>query len=122
MQNLGFHILLPANHYTNVNSMHLCFPIKILKLTDPTQNIRADLITVNNFFAHWIKELKIQKYGNDIHILPMNNPLKLYRYSEAILKHLPKDLLKTFGKTMLYSKKKVLYNETSTDSQTITQT
>ena len=78
MQNIEFHILLSANDYMNLNSMHLCFPIKVLKSTNPTQNIRTDLIIVNNFLAHWIKELNIQRYDDDIQILPTNNPLETY--------------------------------------------
>ena len=78
MQNIEFHILLPANDYINLNSMHLCFPIRVLKSTNPTQNIRTDLIIVNNFLAHWIKELNIQRYDDDIQILPTNNPLETY--------------------------------------------
>lgn len=32
---------------------------------------------------------------------------ELYRYSDAILKHMPKDALETFENTLLYSRKKV---------------
>ena len=48
MQNLEFHLLLIANHYTNSNSLHLCFSIKIKKVTNANNNIGDDLITVNN--------------------------------------------------------------------------
>ena len=51
MQNLEFHLLLTANHYTNPNSLHLCFPIKKKKkkLTNANDDIDDDLMTVNNF-------------------------------------------------------------------------
>ena len=61
IQNLQFPLLLPANQYTNLNSLHLCFLIKISKRTDVAQNIRDNLITVSNFFVHWMKELNIHE-------------------------------------------------------------
>lgn len=36
-----------------------------------------------------------------------NNVTNMFRYSDAIAKHIPKDVLKTFQKTPLYSKKKL---------------
>ena len=54
MENLEFQIMLINNYYTNPNSAHFCFPMKIKK--QPTMINDAerdtDLITVNNFFAH----------------------------------------------------------------------
>ena len=64
MKNLDFQILLTDNYYTNPNSMHLCFPMKIKKLSDD-DNIDADVITINNFFAHFIKEINVTKHGNE---------------------------------------------------------
>ena len=49
MENLEFLILLTSNYYTNSNSIHICFLMKITKATDETDNIDTDLITVNNF-------------------------------------------------------------------------
>ena len=43
MENLDFQILLTDNYYTNPNSMHLCFPMKIKKLSDSDADIDADL-------------------------------------------------------------------------------
>lgn len=37
-----------------------------------------------------------------------NNATGIYRYLDAIFKHMPKDVLKTFEKTILDSKKKVI--------------
>ena len=45
---------------------------------------------VNNFFAHWIKEIDIKHLGDDIPILPTTNTINIYRYSDAMLKHLSK--------------------------------
>ena len=41
--------------------------------TDDNNNIAAGLVTVNNFFAHLIKEVDIKKNGDDIPILPLTN-------------------------------------------------
>ena len=64
-------------------------------------------ITVNNFFAHWIKEIDIKKYGDNIPILPLSNTVNIYRYSNTMLKHMLKKVLKTLEKFLLCSKKKV---------------
>ena len=45
--------------------MHICFPEKIRKATDDDTDIDTDLITVNNVFAHLIKEINITKHAND---------------------------------------------------------
>ena len=50
MEQLDFQILLTENYYVNPNSMHICFPIKIMKKSDNIAHIDGDLITVNNFF------------------------------------------------------------------------
>ena len=50
MGNLDFQIILTDSYYTNPNSMHICFPMKIKKSSDEDSDIDTDLITVNNFF------------------------------------------------------------------------
>ena len=65
MEKLEIHIMLTNNYYTNPNNMHICFPTKIKEATNNDANIDTDVITVNNFFAHLIKEVNITKYGND---------------------------------------------------------
>ena len=65
MENLDFQILLTDNYYTNPNSMHLCFPMKIRKATNKDADIDGnmmkdadiddDLKTVNNFCELLIK-------------------------------------------------------------------
>ena len=62
---------------------------------------------MNNFFAHWIKEIDIKRLGDDIHILPTTNTIDIYKYFNAMLKHLPKKALKVIENDLLYSKKKV---------------
>lgn len=108
-QNLEFNVILPANHYANFNSMHFCFPIKIKKWI-VANNIRDDLITANKFFAHWVKEIVIKRHGDDLQMTPTTNSVEIYRYSDAQLKHLPKDSLKAIEKTLLYSKKSSIFS------------
>ena len=50
MEHLAFQIMLTNNYYTNPNTMHLCFPMKIKKTANNNADIDTDLITVNNYF------------------------------------------------------------------------
>ena len=67
--------------------------MKIKKATDETNDTDTDLITVNNFFAHLIKEISVTKYGNSKQLIPTLSPYEIYQYSDSMLKHLPKKLL-----------------------------
>ena len=42
METLEFQIMLTNNYYTNPNSMHICFPIKIKKATNEASDIDTD--------------------------------------------------------------------------------
>ena len=90
---------MTENYYVNPSNIHICFPIKILKKSDNTKDIDADLITVNNFFAHWVKEISITKYGSDKELPPTFSPWEVYQYSGQLLKHMPTNALKTIQKT-----------------------
>ena len=105
---LEFNILLASNTYTNYSSLMIVLPVQIKKGTNAAQNIDATMIAVNNFFAHWLKEVDIKLYPDDIRILPTNNTVDIYRCSEKMLKHLPAKLLDTIKETLLYDKKKVI--------------
>ena len=70
---IEFNIKLAGNQYTNFHNIHLCFPIKIKSAADNDTDITAGYIPVNNFFAHWIKEIDIKRYGDDIPILPLSS-------------------------------------------------
>ena len=59
MKQLDFQILLTKNCNVNPNRMHICFPIKIKKKTNKNADIDSNMRTVNNFSAHWIKEISI---------------------------------------------------------------
>ena len=102
-----FTIQLSSNHYMNFNNVHIVFPLKIKKKTNVANDILATEITVNNFFAHWIKEIDIKRLGDDIPVLPTTNTIEIYKYSDAMLKHVPKKALKVIENDLLYSRKKV---------------
>ena len=94
MEELDFQILLTDNYYINPNSIHVCFPIKIKKKTNEAADIDGDIITVNNFFAHSVKEISVTKYGNDKEFIQTFSSYEIYQYFDSMLKHLPKDALK----------------------------
>ena len=64
-------------------------------------------MTVNNFFGHWFTDIDIRRHPDDKRILPTNNSLDIYQYSNAQLKYLPEKSVKTVLKTMLCSNKPV---------------
>ena len=102
-----FTIQLSSNHYMNFNNVHIVFPLKIKKKTNVANDILATEITVNNFFVHWIKEIDIKRLGDDVPVLPTTNTIEIYKYSDAMLKHVPKKALKVIENDLLYSRKKV---------------
>ena len=55
-----FNIKLTSNQYMNFHNVHLVFPAKIKKTANNTANLDATVMTVSNFFAHWIKEIYIK--------------------------------------------------------------
>ena len=114
-EQLDFQIMLNDNYYVNPSNIHICFPIKIKKKSSNTADIDDDLIPVNNFFAHWVKEVSITKYGSDRELPPTFTPWEVYQYSDAMLKHLLIDSLKPLQKDLLYSKQPVYYTQTSYD-------
>ena len=114
MEQLDFQILLTENYYANLNRIHICFPIKIKK-TNKDADIDSNMITVNNVFGHWIKEISITKYGSDKELRPTFSPWEVYQYSDQMLKHLPSNALKTMQKTLLYSKKPVYFAKVDYD-------
>ena len=65
--------------------------MKIKRSSKEAIEIDGDLITVNNFFAHLIKEISVRKYGSDKELILMFSPYEIYQYSNSMLKHLPKD-------------------------------
>ena len=100
---LEFTIELAANTHTNYSSMCIVLPIQIKKSTDKTANV--NVITVNNFFCHWLKEIDARRYPDDVRILPTNNTVEIYQYVAQQLKHLPSKSLDDIRETLLYQKK-----------------
>ena len=79
MEELDFQVLLTDKYHVNPNSIHLCFPMKIKKATNDATDIDGDLITVNNFFTHLIKEIGITKYGSNKELIPTFSPYEIYQ-------------------------------------------
>ena len=90
---IEFNVQLMKGH-TNFQNAHFCFPLKFKSAADNGNDIAAGLITVNNFFVHWIKEINIKRYNDDMPILPLTNTVDIFQYSDEILKHMLKDALK----------------------------
>ena len=101
-----FKIKLTNNQHMNFH-VYLVFPMKIKKSSNVANDLADDVTTVNNFFAHWIKELDIKWYGDDIPILSLTNTVEIYKYSDTTLKDMENDALKTVQNDLLYSNKKV---------------
>ena len=116
---LDFQILLTDNYYVNPSNIHLCFPMRI-KTSNEANDIDDDLMTVNNFFAHLIKEISITKYVSDKELIPTFFPYEIYQYSDSMLKQLPKHALKKLEKTLLYSKQAVYFNQTQSTEESTT--
>ena len=57
--------------------------------------------------AHWIKEIDIKRYGDDIPVLLLTNTVEVYKYSDAMLKHMLDDALDVIQYDLLYSNKRV---------------
>ena len=74
-----FTIELAANTHTNYSSMRIVFPKQIKKSTDKTANV--NVITVNNVFCHWLKEIDARRYPDNIRILPTNNTVETYQHA-----------------------------------------
>ena len=82
---LDFELILDNNYYTNLKSLHLCFPIRFKKLSKIAHNLDADIYPVNNFFAHWIREINITKSRTNKFLIPTTTPKEIYRYSDSML-------------------------------------
>ena len=69
---------------------------------------------VNKLFGHWFNDIDIWQYPDDVRLLPTNNSVDIYQYSNAQMKYLPEKSVKKLLTTMLYSNKPV-YLEKNTD-------
>ena len=89
-QTLKLNVKLLPNLYINWNSVHICFFIKIKSKTNNANNIDTAMIMDNNFFVHWINEIDIKQYDDDLQFLTIGNSTDICYYSNAMLKHMPK--------------------------------
>ena len=71
-----------------MQNIHFCFPLKLKSKANNDDDFAARTITVNIFFAHWIKEINLVRYGDDVPVLPTTNTVDVYRYSDELLKHM----------------------------------
>ena len=94
--------------------MDICLPLKFTKKSNKALQMDAQMMTVNNFFGHWFTDIDIRRYPDDMMILPTNNSVDIYQYSNAQMKYLPEKSEKKLLKTMLYSNKPV-YLAANTD-------
>ena len=89
--------------------MTIVLPIYFKKSTDKTADV--DVVMVNNFFVHWLKEIDIRRYPDDVRILPTNNTVKVYNYAAQQIKHLPRKSLDDIKETILYEKRQLFWLE-----------
>ena len=69
-ETLDLELILDKNYYTDLKSLHICFPVKFKILSNVAQDFVANLYPVNNLFAHWVNETNILKYGINKRLLP----------------------------------------------------
>ena len=86
---LEFVLDLTASTSTNYSTMEICLPLKFTKKSNKAQKMDANMIIVNNFFGHWFTDINIRHYPDDMRILPTNNSVDIYQYSNAKMKYLP---------------------------------
>ena len=94
--------------------MEKYLPIQFTKKSNKTAKLDDDTVTVNNFFRHWFTDIDIRRYPDNMRILPTNNSVNIYQYSNVQLKFLPKKAALTFLETFLYCNKRV-YLDTDVD-------
>ena len=111
---LEFILDLTGNTYSNFSTMKICLTLKFTKKFNKALQMDAQMITVNNFFGHWFTDINIRRYPDNMRILPTNNSVNIYQYSNAQMKYLPEKSTKKLLKTMLYSNKSV-YLENDAD-------
>ena len=94
-------------HSFNTKIVTPCAVITKRKFYSKTKTKLDNIMTVNNFFGQWFTDIDIRCHPDDKRILPTNNSLDIYQYSNAQLKYLPEKSVKTLLKTMLCSNKPV---------------
>ena len=62
----------------------MCSSMKRKKSTNNASDIDSDLITVNNFFACFVKEINVTKYGSDKELTPTFSPKEIVYSKEPV--------------------------------------
>ena len=78
------------------------------KKTNKATAIDATMIPVNNFFAHWIKDVTVKRYGDDIAVLPINTTLDTYRFRNYAKKHAQRRSCNFSKRITIYQKKVII--------------
>ena len=104
---LGFILDLTATTYSNFSTMEICLPLKFTKKSNKALQMDAQMITVNNFFGHWFTDIDIRRFPDNMRILPTDNSVDIYQYSNSQMKYLLEKSAEKLLKTMLYSNKPV---------------
>ena len=82
--------------------MEICLLLKFTKKTNKAVQIDAQMMTVNSFLGHWFTDIDIRRYPDDMMLLPTNNSVDIYQYSNAQMKYLPeKSVKKTFENNVI---------------------
>lgn len=97
-ETLTFELILDKNHYTILKKIHLCFPVRFRKLSKTTQDLDQKFMPVKKCFPHWIKGIDFTKYRTNKNLIPTTTQQEVYKYSDAMSKHLPKNALKIIQK------------------------
>ena len=107
---------LTANAYSNFSTMEICLPLKFTKKSNTALQMDTQMIPINNIFGHWFTDIDIRRYPDNMRVLPTNNSVDIYQYSNTQMKYLPEKPAKRLLKTMLYSNEPV-YLEKDADER-----
>ena len=106
-----FILNLTANTYSNFSTMEICLPFRFTKKTNKNLQLDGQVMMVKNIFGHWFIDIDIRRYPDDLRVLPTNNSVDIYKYSNAQMKYLPEKSAKKLLKIMLYSNKQQILKE-----------
>ena len=106
-----FILNLTANTYSNFSTMEICLPFRFTKKTNKNLQLDGQVMMVKIFFGHRFIDIDIRRYPDDLRVLPTNNSVDIYKYSNAQMKYLPEKSAKKLLKIMLYSNKQQILKE-----------
>ena len=103
IKKIEFLLDLTTNTYSNYSTVEICLPLKFTKKSKKALQMDAQMMTVNNSFGHWLADIDVQRYPDNMMILPTNSSVNIHHYSNAQMKYLPETSVKKLLKTKLYS-------------------